>query len=100
MQRHRTAITELLNVFRFPSPDWLVGLVTDVEAPPLELNDVSFLQVLQTGITQHHLLRLEIKKCQHINKIKTEICTKGKYFILNPPQVGDTGKDAPKLNVT
>lgn len=43
----------------FPlSPDWLIGLVTDVEAPSLELDDVSFLQVLQTGISKHLLLQL------------------------------------------
>ncbi len=42
----------------FCSPDGLVGLVTDVEAPPLELNDVSFLQILQTGIAKHLLLNL------------------------------------------
>lgn len=42
----------------FPSPDWLIGLVTDVEAPSLELDDVAFLQVLQTGISKHLLLQL------------------------------------------
>lgn len=40
------------------SPDWLVRLVADVEAPPLELDDVSFLQALQTRIPQHLLLQL------------------------------------------
>lgn len=41
-----------------PPPDWLIGLVTDVEAPPLELDDVSFLEGLQTGIPQHLLFHL------------------------------------------
>lgn len=40
------------------SPDWLIGLVTDVEASSLELDDVTFLQVLQTGISEHLLLQL------------------------------------------
>lgn len=42
----------------FHSPDWLIGLVTDVEAPPLELDDVTFFQILQTGISKHLLLQL------------------------------------------
>lgn len=43
-------------------PDWLVGLVTDVEAPPLQLDDVTLLQVLQTGVSQHLFLQLREKK--------------------------------------
>lgn len=41
------------------SPDWLVGLVADVEAPPLELNDVSLFQVFQARISKHFLLALK-----------------------------------------
>lgn len=52
-------VAQLIKAFS-PSPDWLVWLVADVEAPPLELNDVPFLQALQTGIPEHLLLRLEI----------------------------------------
>lgn len=40
------------------SPDWLIRLVADVEAPSLELDDVTFLQALQTGISKHLLLHL------------------------------------------
>ena len=43
----------------FPSPDWLIGLVADVETSSLELDDVTFLQVLQTGISKHLLLQLK-----------------------------------------
>lgn len=41
------------------APDWLVGLVTDVEASSLKLDDVSLLQVLQTWISKHLLLQLK-----------------------------------------
>lgn len=52
----------MLSGFRSsPLPDWLVGLVTDVEAPPLELDDVAFLEVLQTGVSEHLLLQLRTK---------------------------------------
>lgn len=51
-------------------PEWLIRLVTDVEAPPLELDDVTFLQVLQTGVTKHLFFQLRSKTD---NKITTSM---------------------------
>ena len=37
---------------------WTVRLVTDEEAPPLELDDVTFLDSMETRISQHLILHL------------------------------------------
>lgn len=69
------------------SPDWLVRLVADVEAPPLELDDVSFLQALQTRISQHLLLQLRERGGQEEELAETETgnsihCTPTLLFLL------------------
>lgn len=56
--RQRRATNKQAHRYFPHSPDWLIRLVTDVEAPPLELYDVSLLQGLQTGISKHLLLHL------------------------------------------
>lgn len=56
------------NKHPFFLPDWLIGLVADVEAPPLKLDDVSFLQALQTWIAEHLLLQLRVRESKEISQ--------------------------------